>query len=117
MTIASANNVFLGALPVNIHLFKANNRNSRKRCEICSKLTIKTPKRRQWPGSDVFTVNFEHIYTFRVSIVDFEQVNVSCFIDNSAHSRYKSDDCYCKLWICYHLHVAQFNCIPKDMFS
>ena len=32
--------------PVNIHLFKVNNINTRKRCEICSKLTIKTPERR-----------------------------------------------------------------------
>ena len=30
--------------PVNIYLFKVNNRNTRKRCEICSKLTIKTPE-------------------------------------------------------------------------
>ena len=30
----------------NIYLFKVNNRNSRKRCNICSKLTIKTPERR-----------------------------------------------------------------------
>ena len=29
--------------PVNIYLFKVNNRNTRKRCEICSNLTIKTP--------------------------------------------------------------------------
>ena len=29
--------------PVYIYLFKVNNRNTRKRCEICSKLTIKTP--------------------------------------------------------------------------
>ena len=31
----------------NIYLFKTNNRNTRKRGEICSKLTIKTPDRRQ----------------------------------------------------------------------
>ena len=31
--------------PVNIYLFKVNSRNTRKRCEICSKLT---PDRRQW---------------------------------------------------------------------
>ena len=30
-----------------IYLLKVNNRNTRTRCEICSKLTIKTPKRRQ----------------------------------------------------------------------
>ena len=27
-------------------MFKVNNRNTRKRCEICSKLTIKTPEPR-----------------------------------------------------------------------
>ena len=37
-----------------------SNRNTRARCEICSKLTIKTPERRQW-RSGVFIVNFEHI--------------------------------------------------------
>ena len=30
--------------PANIYLFKVNNRNTRKRCEICSTLTIKTPE-------------------------------------------------------------------------
>ena len=30
--------------PANIYLFKVNNKNTRKRCEICSKLTIKTSK-------------------------------------------------------------------------
>ena len=34
--------------PVGIYLFKVNNRNTRARCEICSKLTTKTPKRRHW---------------------------------------------------------------------
>ena len=29
------------------YLFKVNNRNIRKRCEICSKLTMKTPELRQ----------------------------------------------------------------------
>ena len=31
---------------VGIYLLKVNNRNTRTRCEICSKLTIKTPERR-----------------------------------------------------------------------
>ena len=43
----------------NIYLLKINNKNTRKRCETCSNLTIKTP--------------FSN-----VSIVDFEHVNVSC---------------------------------------
>ena len=32
--------------PSGIYLLKVNNRNTRTRCEICSKLTIKTPERR-----------------------------------------------------------------------
>ena len=60
-------------------LITANNRNTRKRSEICSKITINTPERSQWRRSRVFIVNFEHIshFFFSVSIVDFEQVNVS----------------------------------------
>ena len=44
-------------------MFKVNNRNTRTRCEICSKLAVKPPKRRQWRRrrSGVFIVNFEHI--------------------------------------------------------
>ena len=45
----------------NIYLFNANNGNSRKRCEICSKLTMKRPEQNNWRGSGVFIVNFMHI--------------------------------------------------------
>ena len=34
-------------IPANIYLFKVGNRNIRERCEICSKLRIKTPEQRQ----------------------------------------------------------------------
>ena len=44
-----------------IYLVKVNNRNTRARREICSKLTIKTLERRQWRRYGVFNVNFEHI--------------------------------------------------------
>ena len=44
-----------------IYSLKANNRNTRTRCEICSKLTIKTPERLQRRRFDVSIVNFEHI--------------------------------------------------------
>ena len=37
--------------PANISKIKVNNRNTRKRLEICSKLTIKILERRQWPRS------------------------------------------------------------------
>ena len=47
--------------PANIYLFKVNNRNSRKRCDICSTLIIKAPERRHWLCSGVFIVSFEHI--------------------------------------------------------
>ena len=33
--------------PASIYLLKVNNKNTRTSCEICSKLTIKTPERRQ----------------------------------------------------------------------
>ena len=32
--------------PVGNYMFEVNNENTRTRCEICSKLIIKTPKRR-----------------------------------------------------------------------
>ena len=47
-----------------IYVPKVNNRNTRTRCEICSKLTVKTPERRQWHRSGVFVVEFEHISHF-----------------------------------------------------
>ena len=37
-----------GVDPGGIYLLKVNNRNTRTRCIICLKLTIKTPERRQW---------------------------------------------------------------------
>ena len=43
--------------PANKHLLKVKNRNIRKKCEYCSKLTIKT---RKWRHSGVFIVNFEY---------------------------------------------------------
>ena len=49
--------------PAGNYMFKVNNRNSRTRCGIRSKLTIKTPERRQWHTCS------------SVSIVNFEQVN------------------------------------------
>ena len=52
------NNIYTRkSFPTNTDLFMVNNSNTRKRCEICSKLTMKTPERR----STVFIVNFEHI--------------------------------------------------------
>ena len=44
-----------------VSMLKVNDKNTRARCEICSLLTMKTPERRHWRRSGVFTVNFEHI--------------------------------------------------------
>ena len=43
-----------------IYLLKVNNRNTRKKYEICSKLTTNTPERLHWNRSSVFIVNLEH---------------------------------------------------------
>ena len=47
--------------PAGSYLFKVNNWNTRRTCEICLKLAIKTAEWRQWRCSGVFIVNFEHI--------------------------------------------------------
>ena len=48
-------------LPNNHLLDQSQQNNTARRCETCSKLTIKAPKQRQLPRSRVFIVNFEHI--------------------------------------------------------
>ena len=52
---------FCQSILANIYLLKVSNRNTTRRCEICSKLTTKTPDRRKRRRSDVFIVNFEYI--------------------------------------------------------
>ena len=47
--------------PAVSYMFKVNNRNTRTRCEICSKLTINIPEQRHWRRSGIFIANFEHI--------------------------------------------------------
>ena len=47
--------------PAGNYMFNVNDRNTRTRCEICSKLTIKTPERHHWRRSGVLIANFEHI--------------------------------------------------------
>ena len=48
--------------PAGIYLFKVNNRNTRTRCKICPKLTIKTPERHHWCRlvSLLLTLNIFH---------------------------------------------------------
>ena len=53
-------------------MFKVNNRNTKTRCEICSKLTIKIPERLV---SLLLTLNIHFTPCSSVSIDNFEQVN------------------------------------------
>ena len=61
--------------PVDIYLLKVNNINSRAGCEICSKLTIKTPERQQWRrfGSFLLSLNIFHFFS-SASTVNFEHL-------------------------------------------
>ena len=59
--------------PASNFMFKVNNINTIRRCEICSKLTIKIPERHLW-------YLYSQLWTYftpcsSVSIVNFEQVN------------------------------------------
>ena len=42
--VINLSSVKISDFPANIYFFKVNNRNTRKRYEACSKLTIKTPE-------------------------------------------------------------------------
>ena len=79
LTSSSTIFIFSHKNPSNNYLLKIDSRNTRKRCEICSKLTIKIPEQRQWRCSSVFLVNLEHIsHSFSTAfVVNSEQVNVS----------------------------------------
>ena len=48
--------------PAGIYLLKVNNRSTRTRCEICSKLTIKTPERRHWPTVMPTKLNVDEVF-------------------------------------------------------
>ena len=50
--------------PANIYLFKVNNKKTRKRFHISSKLTVKTLHQGHWCLPGIFVVNFEHISHF-----------------------------------------------------
>ena len=61
-------------------MFKVNNRGTRTRSAIRSKLTIKTPERCQGRRSGVFIVNFEH--TAHLALV-FLSLILSRLVSNS----------------------------------
>ena len=59
---------FLSYNPAGNYMFKVNIRNTRTRCEIYLKLTIKTPERRHWRLCGVLIINFEHIISCLVLV-------------------------------------------------
>ena len=56
-----AENLWASASELLTSRLKINDRNTKTRCAVCSKLTIKTPEWRPWHNSGVFIVNFERI--------------------------------------------------------
>ena len=50
--------------PASIYLFKVSNRNTRTMCEICSKLTIKTPEEYLWFRSAASIADLERLGIF-----------------------------------------------------
>ena len=44
-------------------------KNTRRRCEICSKLTTKITKRRHWHCWGVITVNFSHLFLLSILLL------------------------------------------------
>ena len=54
------NNNLFSMVPTGIYKLKVN-KNTRTRCEICSKLTVKTPERRQWSNAVKRFVGSDHI--------------------------------------------------------
>ena len=74
---------WLSKVLVSNYLFKFSNKNTEKRCDICSKLTIKSPEQRQWRGPGAFIVNFElnNAVNFKTSY-QTNRIN-RCKINNS----------------------------------
>ena len=65
-------------LPLGIYVLKGNNRNTRKRSEICSKLTMKNQNDVSYVVLVFLSLTMKYLTPFSsVFIVDFEQVNVS----------------------------------------
>ena len=63
--------------PACIYLLKVNNRKTRTRCKISSKVILKTPERCHWRRFSVFIVSFEHI-SHLVLVFLLLTLNIGC---------------------------------------
>ena len=50
-----------GSSPRNVYLLKVKNRNTRKRCEICSKIAINTPERGRYVSLYEWNISFQWV--------------------------------------------------------
>ena len=73
----SLTKTLFGPSPANKYMLNVKNKNNKKSCGTCSKLTIKMPERGYRRHSDVFIANSVHIQS---SIAEFKQVNV-CYLN------------------------------------
>ena len=63
----------------------------RKKCEICSQLTIKTPERRYWRLSSVFICNLEQ-FSNLVLVLQWLTLNRKWFVDRNHINNATSQD-------------------------
>ena len=83
-------------LPTGIHLLKVGNRNTRRRCKICSKLTIKTLERRHWCCSNFVISNFVRVFLLLTLNM---LLPVGLALPNDwLWIKAKSNECVLKLW-------------------
>ena len=80
-----------------IYLFKVNNGNIKKRCEICSKLTIKTPNQIQW-----LWTNLQDIFKVSEVVLVFSMLTLNRFD---------------KLFWCFHCWFWTGKCVLGSNFS
>ena len=76
--------------PAGVYLLKVDNRNARTWCEICSKLSIKTPEQRYL--QNIFLTcscrmgnEFVSHYTFMRALTLIDFYNVQCFSQHGHH--------------------------------
>ena len=86
----------LETIPDRNYMFKVNNRNTKTRYEICSKLTIKASERHQWRRC--FHCQLWTYFTSwsSVSIVNFEQVNAGWIA--LSHNGYSINVANCEIF-------------------
>ena len=111
----------IDVFPAGNYMFKVNNRNTRPRCEICSKLTIKTPKRYHLGRSGVFIVNFEQI-SHLVLVFHFWLWAGKCHlgyakkgIEKSVRAVHLNKDCSTNLSWYFPLHLDVYRSVSSKI--